>query len=207
MTISIMMSLPFQYGFVNDRWCKAIKPWVRKIHQLHIIGLLEADFNTALKLIFSWKMMRNAETSINNEEQWGGHPNCTALDTTCKKILTLEYPRTTYKTIAMFANDATVCFDRIVPGLSSRIARKFEVSTSIMECRNETIKALEWNIRTGCGDSDETYKEGEDSDSLCGEVQGKGDVASLWCLTSHTILTAHTSLHSPMKMHGQWVIW
>ena len=29
------------------------KPGVRKIHQLRIIGLLEADFNTALKLIFA----------------------------------------------------------------------------------------------------------------------------------------------------------
>ena len=37
---------------------------------------------------------------------------------------------------------------------------------------------------------------------FCGEVQEKGDVASLWCLMSHTILTAHRSIHSPMKMHG-----
>ena len=84
-------SLPFQYGFVNNRWCKAKnlilekKPGVRKIHQLCIIGLLEADFNTALKLIFGRKMMRNEETSGISEEQWGGRPNRTALDTACKK--------------------------------------------------------------------------------------------------------------------------
>ena len=107
-----------------------------------------------------------------------------------------------YETIAMFANDATACFDGMVPGVSSLIARKFGVSAPIMECRNETLKDLEHNICTRCGDSEETYKEGEDDDSLCGEVQGKGDVASLWCLMSHTILNAHTSLHSPVKMHG-----
>ena len=92
-----MMSLPLQYGFVNNRWCKATdvmlgkKPGVRKIHQLHIIGLLEADFNTALKLIFARKMMRNAETSGISEEQWGGCPNRTELDTACKKLLTLYF--------------------------------------------------------------------------------------------------------------------
>ena len=97
----IMMSLPFQYGFINKHWCKATnvmlekKPGVRKIHQLQIIGLLEADFNTALKLIFARKMMWNAETSGISDEQWGGCPNRTALDTACKKLLTLDYARST----------------------------------------------------------------------------------------------------------------
>ena len=64
---SDMMSLPFQYGFVNNRWCRATdvmlekKPGVRKIHKLRIIGLLEADFNTALKLIFAKKMLKELE--------------------------------------------------------------------------------------------------------------------------------------------------
>ena len=73
-----LMSLPFQYGFVNKQWCKARdvmlekKPGVRKIHHLRIIGLLDAEFNTALKLTFARKMMWNAETSGISNEQWGG---------------------------------------------------------------------------------------------------------------------------------------
>ena len=148
------------------------KPGVRKIHQLRIIGLLEADFNTALKLIFARKMMWNAETSGISDEQWGGQPNRTALDTACKRLLTLDYARTTYKTAAMLTNDATTCFDRMVPGVSSLIARKFGVSSSIMECRNAMLAALEHNIRTGCGDSHETYQEKNGDDQLYGEVQG-----------------------------------
>ena len=52
-----MMRMPFMYGFMNDRWAKCIdvmlekKAGERKIHQLRIIGLVEADFNTALKAI------------------------------------------------------------------------------------------------------------------------------------------------------------
>ena len=62
--LCIMISLPFLYGFVNKRWTKEVdvmlekKKGVRKIHQLRIIGLLEADFNTALKYFFSKKMQR-----------------------------------------------------------------------------------------------------------------------------------------------------
>ena len=136
---AIMMSLLFKYGFVHERWCKATdvmiekKPGVRKIHQLRIIGLLEADFNTSLKLIFARKMMRNAENSGISGEQWGGRPNRMAIDTAFKKLLTLDYARMTYKTIVMFENDATTCFDRMVLGVLTLIASKLGVVASIMK--------------------------------------------------------------------------
>ena len=77
------------------------------------------------------------------------------MDTAVRKMLTLDYARLTYKTMAMFANDTTACFDRMVPGISSLIARKFGMTETVMRCRNETIKKLKRNIRTGCGDSEE----------------------------------------------------
>ena len=64
--ICVMMSLPFVYGFVNRRWVKMIdvmlekKRGIRHIHMLQIIGLLEADFNTALK-IFARRLMQRSE--------------------------------------------------------------------------------------------------------------------------------------------------
>ena len=71
------------------------KQGVRKINQLRIIGLMEADFNTALKLLFAKKMIYNAEQSGISGEQWKGRPNRTALDTAVRKILTLDYARLT----------------------------------------------------------------------------------------------------------------
>jgi len=55
------------YGFVNERWTTEIdvmlekKQDIRKIHQLRIIGILEADFNTALKTLFSKQLTGYAE--------------------------------------------------------------------------------------------------------------------------------------------------
>ena len=98
--------------------------------------------------------MKNAESSGISGEQWGGRTKRTAIDTAFKKLLTFDYAQLTYKTLAMFANNATACFDRMVPGVSSLIARKFGVAPSIMKCRNDIIKNLKRNVRTGCGDSE-----------------------------------------------------
>ena len=66
--LCVMMSLPFVYGFVNKRWLKMIdvmlekKKGMRHIHMLRIIGLLEADFNTALK-IYARRLMEKAKAN------------------------------------------------------------------------------------------------------------------------------------------------
>ena len=103
-------------------------------------------------------MIRNSENSGISGEKWGGRPKRTAIDTEFKKLLTLDYAKMTYKTIAMFANDAMACFDRMVSGLSSLIARKFGMADSKIKCRNETIKVLKRNVMTRCGDSEEMYE-------------------------------------------------
>ncbi|KAL7546461.1 hypothetical protein ACHAWF_009793, partial [Thalassiosira exigua] len=81
-----MLRLPFMYGFMNERWANSLdvmlekKPGVRRIHQLRIIGLVEADFNTALKLFFAKHLISNTETTELTEEQWGGRPGRTAVE-------------------------------------------------------------------------------------------------------------------------------
>jgi hypothetical protein len=58
-----MISMPFMYGFVNDRCLREIdvmlekNKGVRTIHLLWIIGLLEVDFNTVLNFLFANQMM------------------------------------------------------------------------------------------------------------------------------------------------------
>ena len=123
--LSLMMSMPFQFGFINERWTKSIdvmlekKQGNRQIHMLRIIGLLEADFNTALKILFSQKLMQNAEAVGLNDEQWGCRKNRMALDPAMRNMMTFEYGRYMRITIAMFAADLTACFDRMFPSLSN----------------------------------------------------------------------------------------
>ncbi|KAL7502579.1 hypothetical protein ACHAXN_000520, partial [Cyclotella atomus] len=114
--LSKMMSLPFEYGFANERWTNSIdvmlekKRGQRKIHMLRIIALVEADWNTALKILFR-KLIRNAEKVGLNDEQWGSRKNRMALDPAMRNLMTFEYGRYMRVTIAMFAADLTACFD------------------------------------------------------------------------------------------------
>ena len=89
---------------------------------LRIIGLVEADFNTALKIFFAKKMIQNAERTSLTEEQWGGRPGRTATEPALRKMLAFEYGRALFVTMALFANDAVACFDRMVPNLSTLVA-------------------------------------------------------------------------------------
>ena len=92
----IMVSLPFMYGFVNNRWTREIdvmlekKKGVRKIHLLRIIGLLEADFNTALKFFSASQMQHVAEEEGLSDEQCGSRKNRTSIDAAMVKLLTFE---------------------------------------------------------------------------------------------------------------------
>mgnify|MGYP003325952949 CR=1 FL=1 len=90
----IMMHLPFMYGFKNLRWCKCVdvmlekKPGVRSVRKVHLI---EADFDTALKLYFAKHMVRNSEQTQLTEEQWDGRLGRTATDAALCKVLAFEY--------------------------------------------------------------------------------------------------------------------
>ena len=70
-----MMSFLFMHGFTNLQWTKLVdvmlekKRGVWKIHLLCIICILETDFKTVLKILFTRKLMALAEgTGDLNEE-------------------------------------------------------------------------------------------------------------------------------------------
>ena len=75
--LCIMTSLIFIYGFVNKRWLRCIdvmlekKKGVRKIHTLRIMGLLKADFQTALRYFFAVQMQSPMESNGLSDEQHG----------------------------------------------------------------------------------------------------------------------------------------
>jgi len=206
--LSTMMRLPFVYGFVNDRWSRCLdvmlekKEGVRQIHQLRIIGLVEADFNTALKIFFAKQMVANSERTTLTEEQWGGRPGRTATDAAMRKMLAFEYGRVLYVTIALFANDAVACFDRMVPNISTLLALKYGVQPNVMRSRNAVMSKMTHGVRTKHGDSTSTYCQLEDEPQVAGETQGKGDVACIWSLLSHTLLRAHSEMHEGISLNS-----
>lgn len=61
------------------------------------------------------------------------------------------------------------------------------------------MRKMKRHVRTGLGTSKATYQEEEGNTPLDGELQGKGDVMSLWTLTSNAIMSIHEKMSKMIK--------
>lgn len=201
-TMATMMSLPFMYGFSNERWQWAIDVMlekcegVRKIHLLSIIGLVEADFNTALKILYAKQLMWNAEEVGISPDQWGGRANRSAPDCATRKLLTWEHACLAKRTIGVFFGDLASCFDRMTTNVSSLVSMKKGMPRTACASRSITVRKMKRRVRTASGTSEATYHEQTGDMPLSGKIQGKGDVMGLWTLVSDSLLSVHR-LHCP----------
>ena len=109
---------------------------------LRIIALLEADFNTTLKILFSQRLIQSAEKTGLNDEQWGSRKNRMALDPAMRNMITFEYGRYMRIVIAMFAADLTACFDRMFPSLSNIAAGKYGMDPNVLLAHWKTIQNM-----------------------------------------------------------------
>lgn len=146
---------------------------------------------TALKFYFSREMMENAERDGLTDEQWGGRRNRSSVDAAMLKLLTFECARIKKSTIADTLYDLIACFDRMKASASNIIAQRSQVDQNILTARAKVIERLRRAIKTGFGVSSNTYGQEPGRPKVDGEVQGKGDVPSLWGNSSDTILRAH----------------
>ena len=75
--LSIML-VPFKYEFSLNRWqhsfhCMLLKKELPYIDKLRIIQLIEADFNAAMKILLSRRLMRHADhAGANSNHTYGG---------------------------------------------------------------------------------------------------------------------------------------
>ncbi|NCG03649.1 MAG: hypothetical protein GWP22_09365, partial [Actinomycetales bacterium] len=198
---SVLISLPFMYGFVNRHWIKMAdvmlekKPGVRKIHLLRIIGKLPAEFNTALKLLFK-KTMWNFEDCNPSPEQWGSRPHRAAIDAAMTKLLTFESARLFKDTMTSVQYDAVAHFDRIHPANSAVYAQKTRVESTVLKCIQMTMERLESHPQTVLGISDMYYSQLPGEPFIGGEVQGKADVPQKSSQQADVIIKVHKKLAS-----------
>lgn len=93
----VMMSLTLMYGFIKKWWSTVVnvvlekKKDAQKIHQLQTIGILEAAFNTALKILFTKKLMSHAECMGLYEEQWGYRQARTFTGPSLRKMTSFQF--------------------------------------------------------------------------------------------------------------------
>ena len=90
----------------------------------------------------------------------------------------------------------------MVPNISTLLALKYGVQPNVMRSRNAVMSKMTHGVRTKHGDSTRTYCQLKDEPQVAGETQGKGDVAYIWSLLSHTLLRAHSEMHEGISLNS-----
>jgi hypothetical protein len=118
-----MINFALKQGKLLERWQKVVnimlekEPGNSKIHRLRVIHLYEADYNLILALK-ARNLVHNAEDNkLLNKSLYGARPGRTAHDPVGLEEFVGEITRLSRKPCIKNAEDATACYDRIIPGV------------------------------------------------------------------------------------------
>ena len=108
-------------GYALNQWQSIVTKTIPKetgnfkLHRLRVIHLYEADL-TALFSIWSRKMIQNSEQKQTiNPGSFGARPGCMSTDPPYIQVLQTEIVTLSRSSLANCPNDATQCYDRILP--------------------------------------------------------------------------------------------
>ena len=123
-----------------------------KLHRLRVIHLLEADLNLLVKIVITRRFVWHGEQhGTFGEGQAGGRPGRLANDVVLQKELTYDIAHCTLISLAMMENDATACFDRMIPSLVNIALRSQGVPAEIARLISTTSVKMRYRIKTKLG--------------------------------------------------------
>jgi len=94
---ALITEMAFKYGYSCSCWQSILQVFLEKkpgsIHvaDLYTLGLLEADFNASMKILFGHRMVRQAlQANLIPQECYGSVPGCCAIQVSFSCCLFLE---------------------------------------------------------------------------------------------------------------------
>ena len=185
-----MTSLCTKLGISLTRWQDTVTAMLGKdngspkLHRLRVIHLLEADLNLIVKIIIARRFVWHGEKhKIFGEAQAGGRPGRSANDIVLQKELTYDLALRTLTSLAMMENDATACFDRMIPSLVTLSLRAHGVPDEIAKLIGTTLVKMRYRIKTKLGISKRYYRHTKEN-PIYGTGQGSAGSMAFWLLIS-----------------------
>ena len=86
----------------------------------------------------------------------------------------------------MFDNDASACYDRIIPSLAGMMSRRAGMTWNGSHVLIRLLLNMEYYVRTAYGVSSVAFS--NMTKLLLGVMQGAGHLGTLWALTSSILL-------------------
>ena len=191
-----LMNYATKWGYSYKRWQEVVNTMILKapgdirIHRLRVIHLYEADYNLLLAVKWRAALHQSEDAGVLNDGQYGSRPHRQALDPVYIEETMNEISRATRKAHIKFDNDATSCYDRILPQLAAIAGRKFGLAKELVTLNNETLRQARYKLRTALGIS-ETHYSHSPTRPIYGTGQGSGNSPIIWCFLSSTLFSAH----------------
>ena len=202
-----LINYALQHGYSYNRWKQIVnvmllkKPGDIRIHRLRVIHIYEADYNLVLSMCWRNAIHDAEDNAILNEGQFGGRPGRTAHDPVFIEEQVQEYSRLTRYTSIKFANDATACYDRIIPSLASIASQAYGTDKSVCSVMTQTLLEAKYKLKTSLGLSDKSYKHSADS-PIYGSGQGSGNSPVIWVFLSSILFDCHNQAAHGARFHS-----
>lgn len=179
-------------GHCFERWQQVVNTLIEKdqgdpkIHRLRVIHLMEADYSLLMGHYFRKVMHTSEDKQLLNPGCYGSRANRSAHDPIILEVLQREYSMVTRTSQIKFSNDATSCFDRILPPLANLISRSYGLPKDIAQIHGDMLQKAVYRLKTKLGISEGHYSHSATS-PVFGTGQGSTASPMIWGLIVSTL--------------------
>jgi hypothetical protein len=185
-------------GYSYHRWKKVVnimlekEPGNPKIHRLQVIHLYKTDYNLVLGIKW-WSLVHHCEDNhLLHPSLYGARPGRGALEPVFIEELVNKITRLSSKPIVMNAEDATACYDHIIPGLGNLASRSHGLHRLIAIVQGKTLSEVRYHLKTQLGVTDEFYQHCTIS-PIDGTGQGSGNSPTVWLVVSSILFHCYSA--------------
>ena len=167
-----------------------------KIHRLRVIHLYEADYNLILGVKWRELIHDCEDHHLLHPSLYGARPGRGALDPVFIEELTNEITRLTRKPLIKNAEDATACYDRIIPGIGTLASRSHGLHHQVALVMGRTLEEVKYHLKTHLGVTDEHYQHCTIT-PIYGTGQGSANSPTIWLVVSSMLFRCYSK-----RAHG-----
>ncbi len=143
-----LVSITLAHTIQLERWSRGLSVMLEKtlgitlVNKLHVILIMEGDFNAANKMVYGVRMLNNARDHNLMPEEIFSKRNRMANDGMLRKTLFYNITRQACVPAAIALVDVSNCYDRIAHAMAYLIFQVFGVPTTAIKSMLGTIENM-----------------------------------------------------------------
>lgn len=194
-----MINYARKHQIVYDRWRTIITTMIPKdegvvkINRVRIIHLYECDLTATVSIHWRRTVYNAEHHRLLHPTAYGSRPGRDAKSPVFLEELQNEIYRLTRTQGVHFDNDATACYDRILPFFAAMASMSFGANTSMSKFAMVILLNALYRLKTTSGMAQESYSHTA-LHPIFGSGQGSGNSPMLWLFICSILMDAHFRL-------------